>query len=173
MQKLSSAERRLDWRHCERSFPHSAALNFKGNVSRFYFVPTPSTTGIFSNCNMAVVGTLVSISGSLLLTPLILFLLVILFLASIGKSIGVRRLYVKTLLALFEVRRVQFQPQMGAMVDLPHYQTHHYVFLFLDHSLSDLTSMTLQICVFRQKNYNLFLCQSISESNQCAINCKF
>ncbi|XP_059477664.1 glycerol-3-phosphate acyltransferase 3 isoform X2 [Neocloeon triangulifer] len=54
---------------------------------------------------MAVVGTLVSISGSLLLTPLILFLLVILFLASIGKSIGVRRLYVKTLLTLFEYGR--------------------------------------------------------------------
>jgi hypothetical protein len=107
---------------------------------------------------MAVVGTLVSISGSLLLTPLILFLLVILFLASIGKSIGVRRLYVKTLLTLFEVRRVQFQPQMGAMVDLPHYQTHHYNIFILGHSRFDLapTSMTLQNCVNRRKNYLQF-----------------
>jgi hypothetical protein len=133
MQKLCSA-RNVGWIGATVSAPSPTpthAAHFQGQ--RFYFVPTPSFHNwyFFSNCNMAVVGTLVSISGSLLLTPLILFLLVILFLASIGKSIGVRRLYVKTLLALFEVRRVQFQPQMGAMVDLPHYQTHHYVFLFL------------------------------------------
>ncbi|XP_065338561.1 glycerol-3-phosphate acyltransferase 3 isoform X1 [Cloeon dipterum] len=54
---------------------------------------------------MALFGTLLSISGSLLLTPLLLIVLVILFLASIGKSVGVRRLYVKTLLALFEYGR--------------------------------------------------------------------
>lgn len=44
-----------------------------------------------------------SFAFSLLLTPFLMLLLAIVFLASIGKSLGVRRLYIKLLLALFEV----------------------------------------------------------------------
>lgn len=53
---------------------------------------------------MAVLASLVSFVGPLLLTPFLMFLLCIIFLASIGKSLGVRRLYVKLLLMIFEVR---------------------------------------------------------------------
>lgn len=48
----------------------------------------------------------ISFAFSLLLTPFLMFLLAIIFLASIGKSLGVRRLYVKLLLALFEVSQL-------------------------------------------------------------------
>ncbi|XP_012283355.1 glycerol-3-phosphate acyltransferase 3 [Orussus abietinus] len=54
---------------------------------------------------MASIWTVVSFAFSLLLTPFLTFLLAIIFLASIGKSLGVRRLYVKLLLALFELGR--------------------------------------------------------------------
>lgn len=47
----------------------------------------------------------VSIIGSILLTPFLVLLLCIIFLASIGKSIGVRRLYVHVLLKVFEYGR--------------------------------------------------------------------
>lgn len=54
---------------------------------------------------MALLLTVVSITGSILLTPFLMLLVCIIFLASIGKSIGVRRLYVKTLLMIFEYGR--------------------------------------------------------------------
>ncbi|XP_011496772.1 PREDICTED: glycerol-3-phosphate acyltransferase 3 isoform X2 [Ceratosolen solmsi marchali] len=54
---------------------------------------------------MAVLWSIVSVAFSLLLTPFLMFLLSIIFLASIGKSLGVRRLYIKLLLALFEYGR--------------------------------------------------------------------
>lgn len=49
--------------------------------------------------------TVVSFSFSLLITPFLMFLLGIIFLASIGKSLGVRRLYVNLLLKIFEYGR--------------------------------------------------------------------
>jgi hypothetical protein len=52
---------------------------------------------------MALLWTVISFAFSLLLTPFLMLLLAIIFLASIGKSLGVRRLYIKLLLALFEV----------------------------------------------------------------------
>ncbi|KYM80663.1 hypothetical protein ALC53_08832 [Atta colombica] len=52
---------------------------------------------------MASLWTVMSFVFSLLLIPFIMLLLAIVFLASIGKSLGVRRLYIKLLLALFEV----------------------------------------------------------------------
>ncbi|XP_034235519.1 glycerol-3-phosphate acyltransferase 3-like isoform X3 [Thrips palmi] len=54
---------------------------------------------------MALLWTVLSVSTSLLLTPCLMFLLAIMFLASMGKSLGVRRLYVKTLLKIFEYGR--------------------------------------------------------------------
>ncbi|CAH1187249.1 unnamed protein product [Phyllotreta striolata] len=54
---------------------------------------------------MAMLLTILSIGGSILLTPFLMLLVCIIFLASIGKSIGVRRLYVKTLLMIFEYGR--------------------------------------------------------------------
>ncbi|XP_078053597.1 glycerol-3-phosphate acyltransferase 4 isoform X2 [Augochlora pura] len=54
---------------------------------------------------MASLWMVISVAFSLLLTPFIMFLLAIIFLASIGKSLGVRRLYIKLLLALFEYGR--------------------------------------------------------------------
>ncbi|XP_029669955.1 glycerol-3-phosphate acyltransferase 3 isoform X1 [Formica exsecta] len=54
---------------------------------------------------MASLWTVMSFAFSLLLTPFLMLLLAIVFLASIGKSLGVRRLYIKLLLALFEYGR--------------------------------------------------------------------
>ncbi|XP_011063237.1 PREDICTED: glycerol-3-phosphate acyltransferase 3 isoform X2 [Acromyrmex echinatior] len=54
---------------------------------------------------MASLWTVMSFVFSLLLIPFIMLLLAIVFLASIGKSLGVRRLYIKLLLALFEYGR--------------------------------------------------------------------
>ncbi|XP_071448987.1 glycerol-3-phosphate acyltransferase 3 isoform X3 [Hetaerina americana] len=54
---------------------------------------------------MALIATAVTLAFSILLTPFLLFLLAIIFLASIGKSLGVRRLYVKLLLKVFEYGR--------------------------------------------------------------------
>lgn len=42
-----------------------------------------------------------------------MFLLAIIFLASIGKSLGVRRLYIKLLLALFEVSHRKHADRRG------------------------------------------------------------
>lgn len=53
---------------------------------------------------MAYILTVLSIVGSIFLTPYLVLLASILLLASIGQSIGVRRLYVKILLTIFEVR---------------------------------------------------------------------
>nr|CAH7723041.1 unnamed protein product [Callosobruchus chinensis] len=46
-----------------------------------------------------------SLLGSILLTPFLTLLVCIIFLASIGQSLGVRRLYVKVLLMIFEYGR--------------------------------------------------------------------
>ncbi|XP_032676192.1 glycerol-3-phosphate acyltransferase 3 isoform X4 [Odontomachus brunneus] len=54
---------------------------------------------------MAWLWTVVSFAFSLFLMPCLMLLLTIIFLASIGKSLGVRRLYIKLLLALFEYGR--------------------------------------------------------------------
>uniref|UniRef100_A0A2A4JYQ7 Uncharacterized protein n=1 Tax=Heliothis virescens TaxID=7102 RepID=A0A2A4JYQ7_HELVI len=54
---------------------------------------------------MALIMPFVSVAISILYTPLLLLILCIIFLASIGKSLGVRRLYVNILLKLFEVRK--------------------------------------------------------------------
>ncbi|XP_076295942.1 glycerol-3-phosphate acyltransferase 4 isoform X2 [Lasioglossum baleicum] len=60
---------------------------------------------------MASLWMVMSVAFSLLLTPFIMFLLAIIFLASIGKSLGVRRLYIKLLLALFEEEECQYGRQ--------------------------------------------------------------
>lgn len=44
-----------------------------------------------------------AVGGSLLLTPLLFLFLSIIFMASLGKSLGVRRFYVALLLKVFEV----------------------------------------------------------------------
>ncbi|KAF3424120.1 hypothetical protein E2986_07561 [Frieseomelitta varia] len=54
---------------------------------------------------MAPLWMVMSLAFSLFLTPFLMFLLAIIFLASIGKSLGVRRLYIKLLLTLFEYGR--------------------------------------------------------------------
>ncbi|KAJ8921918.1 hypothetical protein NQ315_008552 [Exocentrus adspersus] len=54
---------------------------------------------------MAILLTAASIVASIFLTPFLMLLLCIIFLASIGKSLGVRRLYVKILLMIFEYGR--------------------------------------------------------------------
>ncbi|XP_063836930.1 glycerol-3-phosphate acyltransferase 3 isoform X1 [Ostrinia nubilalis] len=54
---------------------------------------------------MALLTSFVSVAVSILYTPILLLILCIIFLASIGKSLGVRRLYVNILLKLFEYGR--------------------------------------------------------------------
>lgn len=57
---------------------------------------------------MALLATAVSVACSLFFTPFLMFILCIIFLASIGKSLGVRKLYVKILLTIFEVSFYKF-----------------------------------------------------------------
>lgn len=52
---------------------------------------------------MALMMSFVSVAISILYTPFLLLILCVIFLASIGKSLGVRKLYVNILLKLFEV----------------------------------------------------------------------
>ncbi|XP_076253150.1 glycerol-3-phosphate acyltransferase 4 isoform X5 [Rhynchophorus ferrugineus] len=54
---------------------------------------------------MALLATGLNFLSSILLVPFMMLLLSIIFLASIGKSLGVRRLYVKVLLMIFEYGR--------------------------------------------------------------------
>ncbi|XP_059044925.1 glycerol-3-phosphate acyltransferase 4 isoform X2 [Achroia grisella] len=54
---------------------------------------------------MALIMSIVSVAISILYTPFLLLVLCVIFLASIGKSLGVRRLYVNILLKLFEYGR--------------------------------------------------------------------
>ncbi|KAF5276021.1 hypothetical protein FQA39_LY00817 [Lamprigera yunnana] len=61
---------------------------------------------------MAFAAAALSIVGSLFVTPLLMLILCIIFLASIGKSLGVRRLYVKILLMIFEYGRVNIEAQL-------------------------------------------------------------
>uniref|UniRef100_A0A1Y1LAB4 Phospholipid/glycerol acyltransferase domain-containing protein n=1 Tax=Photinus pyralis TaxID=7054 RepID=A0A1Y1LAB4_PHOPY len=58
---------------------------------------------------MAFAAATLSVIGSLFVTPLLMLILCIIFLASIGKSLGVRRLYVKILLMIFEYGRVNIE----------------------------------------------------------------
>ncbi|XP_008200643.1 glycerol-3-phosphate acyltransferase 3 isoform X1 [Tribolium castaneum] len=58
---------------------------------------------------MAGILSLVWFIGSVLVTPFLVILLCIVFLASIGKSLGVRRLYVKLLLIIFEYGRANIE----------------------------------------------------------------
>jgi glycerol-3-phosphate O-acyltransferase 3/4 len=58
---------------------------------------------------MAGILSLVWFVGSVLITPFLMILLCIVFLASIGKSLGVRRLYVKLLLVIFEFGRANIE----------------------------------------------------------------
>ncbi|XP_063909481.1 glycerol-3-phosphate acyltransferase 4 isoform X4 [Zophobas morio] len=58
---------------------------------------------------MAGILSLVWFVGSVLITPFLMILLCIVFLASIGKSLGVRRLYVKLLLIIFEFGRANIE----------------------------------------------------------------
>nr|XP_022910083.1 glycerol-3-phosphate acyltransferase 4 [Onthophagus taurus] len=58
---------------------------------------------------MALLLSIVTVVGSLLLTPFLMFLLAIIFLASIGKSLGVRELYIKLLLTIFEYGRINIE----------------------------------------------------------------
>ncbi|XP_069674041.1 glycerol-3-phosphate acyltransferase 3 isoform X2 [Periplaneta americana] len=58
---------------------------------------------------MALIWSVISVSCSILVTPFLMFLLAIIFLASIGKSLGVRRLYVKVLLKIFEDNHLLFR----------------------------------------------------------------
>ncbi|XP_065157671.1 glycerol-3-phosphate acyltransferase 3-like isoform X2 [Atheta coriaria] len=60
---------------------------------------------------MAVITTALAVLGSLLFTPFLMILLCIIFLASIGKSIGVRRLYIKLLLIIFEYGRANIETE--------------------------------------------------------------
>ncbi|KAK0161378.1 hypothetical protein PV327_009854 [Microctonus hyperodae] len=58
---------------------------------------------------MAVLVSVVSFVFSLLLTPFLMLLLAIIFLASIGKSLGIRKFYIKLLLTLFEYGRLNIE----------------------------------------------------------------
>ncbi|XP_044737673.1 glycerol-3-phosphate acyltransferase 3 isoform X2 [Chrysoperla carnea] len=58
---------------------------------------------------MALLATAVSVACSLFFTPFLMFILCIIFLASIGKSLGVRKLYVKILLTIFEYGRANIE----------------------------------------------------------------
>ncbi|XP_057339281.1 glycerol-3-phosphate acyltransferase 3 [Microplitis mediator] len=51
----------------------------------------------------------VSFAFSLLLTPFFMILLGVIFIASIGKSLGIRKLYIKMLLTLFEYGRLNIE----------------------------------------------------------------
>ncbi|KAJ9579577.1 hypothetical protein L9F63_004762, partial [Diploptera punctata] len=57
-----------------------------------------------------------TVSCSILVTPILMFVLAIIFLASIGKSLGVRRLYVKLLLKIFEFIRVEERKDLKVKV---------------------------------------------------------
>lgn len=52
---------------------------------------------------MVIVQQFLAIVGTLVNTPVMVSLFSIIFLASIGKSLGVRRAYTKVLLKIFEV----------------------------------------------------------------------
>ncbi|KAK9729225.1 Acyltransferase [Popillia japonica] len=58
---------------------------------------------------MAALIVVLSVVGSILLTPFLMILVSIIFLASIGKSLGVRRLYIKLLLMIFEYGRINIE----------------------------------------------------------------
>jgi hypothetical protein len=77
--------------------------------------------------NMALVWSFVSVSCSILVTPFLMFLLAIIFLASIGKSLGVRRLYVNILLKIFEVSTNNYRslPLSFWTLSIVRISTHH------------------------------------------------
>lgn len=64
---------------------------------------------------MAFFWTAISVISSLVLTPVLMLILCIIFLASIGKSLGVRKLYIKVLLMIFEVSKLR---QMSFVIEI-------------------------------------------------------
>ncbi|RZF46584.1 hypothetical protein LSTR_LSTR002916 [Laodelphax striatellus] len=63
---------------------------------------------------MAFILTVLTLTFSIFITPFLLFFLVIVFLASIGKSLGVRRKYVDCLVKIFEYsREITLKRQRG------------------------------------------------------------
>lgn len=52
---------------------------------------------------MASVITVLTVTGSVIFSPFLIFFFGIVFLACIGKSLGVRRAYVNLLVRIFEV----------------------------------------------------------------------
>ncbi|XP_017778209.1 PREDICTED: glycerol-3-phosphate acyltransferase 3 isoform X2 [Nicrophorus vespilloides] len=69
---------------------------------------------------MALLTGTIAVLGSIFFTPFLMLLLCIIFLASIGKSIGVRRLYIKLLLMIFEYGRANIETaQKNAGLALP------------------------------------------------------
>ncbi|KAL2736566.1 glycerol-3-phosphate acyltransferase 4 isoform X1 [Vespula maculifrons] len=76
---------------------------------------------------MALPWMVISFAFSLLLTPFLMFLLAIIFLASIGKSLGVRRLYVKLLLALFEYGRQNIEKERNKNNTLEEEEEHESI----------------------------------------------
>ncbi|KAG8033857.1 hypothetical protein G9C98_008338 [Cotesia typhae] len=58
---------------------------------------------------MVLLMSIVSFTFSLLLTPFFMISLGLIFLASIGKSLGIRKLYIKMLLTLFEYGRLNIE----------------------------------------------------------------
>ncbi|XP_043673407.1 glycerol-3-phosphate acyltransferase 3-like isoform X2 [Vespula pensylvanica] len=76
---------------------------------------------------MAFPWMVISFAFSLLLTPFLMFLLAIIFLASIGKSLGVRRLYVKLLLALFEYGRQNIEKERNKNNTLEEEEEHESI----------------------------------------------
>lgn len=51
-----------------------------------------------------VVEVITGVLGSILMTPFLMFFLVVISVSSFGKAFGLRRLYVNSLLKIFEVR---------------------------------------------------------------------
>ncbi|CAG5076078.1 Protein of unknown function [Cotesia congregata] len=58
---------------------------------------------------MVLLMSIVSFTFSLLLTPFFMISLGLIFIASIGKSLGIRKLYIKMLLTLFEYGRLNIE----------------------------------------------------------------
>lgn len=58
---------------------------------------------------MSSVVTVITVIFSVILTPFLIFFCGIVVLAALGKTLGVRRLYVKLLLRVFEVSDLYFE----------------------------------------------------------------
>lgn len=80
-------------------------------------------------------------AGSLLLKPLLALFLLIIFMASLGKSLGVRRFYVALLLRMFEVR----SSADGRHVGLSLFRVHQLL-VFNQHASQYLMSIIYAVC---------------------------